>query len=132
MINLFCLQLKFIFENMFSHSDENKGKHVFKSLLDKDSALGKSWKISLEQEGGAGMRWPTERKELKRHLRESEARRNSLLSQVCRPEVARMTSVYSRIFAEPIMAISPLDWKAPFPHRQAEVECHLFLGLATN
>ena len=39
---------------MFSHSDENKWKHVFKSLLDKDSALGKSWKISSEQEGGVG------------------------------------------------------------------------------
>lgn len=114
---------------MFSHSDENKGKHVFKSLLEEDSALGKSWKISSEQEGGVGNEMA--------HLEKgtegvSEARRNSLLSQACRPEVARMTSVYSRIFAEPIMAISPLDWKAPFPHRQAEVECHLLLGLATN
>lgn len=78
MINLFCLQLKVIFENMFSHSDENKGKHVFKSLLEEDSALGKSWKISSEQEGGV-------RNEMA-HLEKgtegvSEARRNSLLSQ---------------------------------------------------
>ena len=39
---------------MVLNSCLNKGKHVFKSLLDKDSALGKSWKISSEQEGGVG------------------------------------------------------------------------------
>lgn len=43
-----------------------------------------------------------------------------------------MTSVYNRIFTEPIMAISPQDLKAPFPPGLAEVECHLLLGLATN
>lgn len=55
------------------------------------------------------------RKESARCSGESETLRNNSISQVCRPEMTQMTSVYNRIFIEPIMAISPQDLKAPFP-----------------